>query len=272
MEAGLKELVLGGEGLIGSVLVAALRAKGHEATSLDLKSGCDLGRLENTRLAACDRVWFLAWDVGGAKYLGTTDRQHEQYKHNCELCVRVFDALAQTGRPFLFTTTQLAGQLNAYGLTKLMAEHWAMQLGGKVARLWNVYGWEPPSTKSHVISDLVLSGLAKGQVECLTNGKERRRFLYKSDCVAGLIELFDGPQETADIAGMEWVTIGQVAEEIARQLGVEAVFGHLEGDELIVDPENLLPHWQPAVSLSDGISLVIADAQAFLKQECVTTG
>jgi len=38
------ELILGGDGLIGATLVAALQGKGHRVVSLDLKSGCDLRR------------------------------------------------------------------------------------------------------------------------------------------------------------------------------------------------------------------------------------
>src|SRR2546423_860863 len=152
------ELVLGGEGLIGASLVQALRARGHDVVSLDLKSGCDLRFVDNTPFINCERVWFLAWDTGGAKYIGAADKQHQMYKHNCELSARVFDALSETRRPFLFVTSQLAGQPNAYGLTKLVAEHWAVQLGGKLARLWNTYGWEQADVRSHVITDLVISG------------------------------------------------------------------------------------------------------------------
>ena len=215
---------------------------------------------------ACRRVWFLAWDTGGAKYLGAVDRQHRQYVHNCELTVRVFDVLERTKRPFVFVTSQLAGQPMAYGMTKLMAEHWAGQLGGKVARLWNTYGWEEPDVRSHVITDFVLSGLTKGRIECLTDGRERRRFLYKSDCAGALIQFFDSPRTTADIAGPEWLTIKQVAEEAARQLDVDAVPGEVPGKELIVDPQNPLPGWRPAVSLSEGIAEVIADARTWLRK------
>lgn len=258
------ELVLGGEGLIGSELVRALRARGHAVVSLDLKSGCDLRRIDHSPFVACDRVWFLAWDTGGAKYIGDSDRQHEMYKHNCELSARVFDALAHTQRPFLFVTSQLAGQPNAYGLTKLLAERWAAQLGGKVARLWNTYGWEEPDARSHVITDLVLKGLTEGRVRTLTDGRERRRFIYKSDCVAALTRLFDGTETAADIAGGEWLSIGQVATEVARQLDVKVETGNLEGNELIVDPTNPLPGWQPLVSLRDGIALVIEEARRYL--------
>src|SRR6266567_2597271 len=220
-----RELVLGGDGLIGSTLVRELRDRGHHVVSLDLKSGCDLRHIDDSPFADCDRVWFLAWDTGGAKYIEASDRQHEQYKHNCELSIRIFDALVRMRKPFLFTSSQLAGLPTAYGATKFLAANWALQLGGKVARLWNTYGWEQPDRRSHVITDLVLSGLTERRINCLTTGLERRRFIYKSDSVAALIQLFEGPEQTAEIAGSEWITIRQVAEEIARQLGVESGFG-----------------------------------------------
>jgi nucleoside-diphosphate-sugar epimerase len=266
MATGIKELVLGGEGLIGAELVKALRRQGHEVTSLDLKNDNDLRHVENRPFAECDRVWFLAWDTGGAKYIGATDKQHQMYKHNCELSARVFDALAHTKRPFLFVTSQLAGQPNAYGMTKLMGEHWALQLGGKVARLWNTYGWEHPDTRSHVITDLVLAGLSEGKVKTMTSGKERRRFIYKTDCVAALMKLFDGKQLTAHIAGSEWISIQRLAEEIAAQLNVEIELGTGLGEEVIIDPEIFVADWQPAVSLQEGLARVIADARQYLQQ------
>jgi nucleoside-diphosphate-sugar epimerase len=263
----LRELVLGGEGLIGSELVRTLRAMGHRAVSLDLKSGFDLRRPFDLRpFEECDRVWFLAWDTGGAKFLEAADRQHEQYKNNCELSLRVFDALARTKRPFLFTTSQLAGLPNAYGTTKLMAWHWASHLGGKVARLWNVYGWEHPDTRSHVITDLVLSGL-RGRVKCMTNGEEKRLFLYKTDCVTALISLFDGPLQTAEIAGPKWLKIREVAEEIAHQLDVVTEFGDANGSEVPIDPRELLPNWQAWVTLAEGIAKVISEAREFLSTD-----
>ena len=264
----MRELVLGGEGLIGSTLVGALRARGHEVVSLDAKSGYDLRRADDlgARAGECDRVWFLAWDTGGAKYIEAEDRQHEQYKNNCELSLRVFDALARTKKPFLFTSSQLTVVPNAYGATKWMAERWTLQLGGKVARLWNTYGWEQPDVKSHVVTDLVLAGLTRGRVECLTDGRERRRFIYKTDCVEALIGLFDSGRERAEVAGPEWVSIGRVAEEVARQLGVDVKLGGVRGTEHIIDPEELLPGWEPRVGLAEGVGRVIEDARAYLQR------
>jgi len=264
MAGKMTELILGGDGLIGSELGRALRARGHSVVSLDLKSGGDLRRADDAAFEACDRVWFLAWDTGGVKYIEARDRQHEQYRHNCELSARVFDALARTRKPFLFATSQLAGQPNAYGLTKLMAEHWARQLGGRIARLWNTYGWEEPDARSHVVTDLVLAGLTRGRIRTLTDGRERRRFIYKTDCVAALRRLFDGGEAEADIAGERWYSIREVAEEAARQLSVEVETGELKGGEVMIDPARALPGWHPRVSLPEGISLVIGEARAYL--------
>jgi nucleoside-diphosphate-sugar epimerase len=260
----MNELVLGGDGLIGSELVRALREREASVVSLDLKGGCDLRSADPELFERADRVWFLAWDTGGAKYIESTDAQHEQYKHNCELSARVFDTLARTKKPFLFVTSQLAGQPNAYGLTKLMAERWTQQLGGRLARLWNTYGWEEPDVRSHVVTDLALAGLTRGRIRTLTDGRERRRFIYKSDCVAALLQLFDGDEQGADIAGDRWYSIREVAEEVGRQLGVEVELGERKGGELIVDPVNLLNEWRPQVSLQEGIGKVITDAREYL--------
>jgi nucleoside-diphosphate-sugar epimerase len=268
----MRELVLGGEGLIGSTLAARLRGRGHEVVSLDLKGGFDLRRDDaEAHFAACDRVWFLAWDTGGAKYIEDADSQHAQYRNNCELSLRVFDALARHRKPFVFTSSQLTVVPNAYGVTKLLAENWSRQLGGKVARLWNTYGWEQPDVRSHVATDLVLSGLARGRVECMTDGAERRRFIYKTDCADALVELAESEQALAHVAGAEWVSIRQLAEEVARQLGAEVKLGSARGTEYIIDPDEPLPDWRPRVSLSDGVALVIADARAHLARRGATT-
>jgi nucleoside-diphosphate-sugar epimerase len=272
MATGINELVLGGEGLIGSELVRRLLSLGHEVVSLDLKNGCDLRYVNDLPFEECDRVWFLAWDTGGVKYHSAADKQHQMYKHNCELSARVFDALAHSRKPFLFVTSQLAGQPTAYGMTKLIAEKWARQLGGKVGRLWNTYGWENPDARSHVVTDLVLSGLVDGKIKTLTNGKERRRFIYKSDCVDALVRFFDSPKKTVDIAGSEWVTIRQLAEEIAKQLNAEVELGLKEGEEVMIYPVDILPGWSQSVSLSEGISKVIADARDFLEKKRLYAG
>ena len=126
----MRELVLGGDGLIGSTLVKELSKLGHSVTSLDLKNGVDLRQVDEQPFKECDRVWFLAWDTGGARYIEAVDRQHEQYKHNCELTVRVLDTLSRTRTPFLFVSSQLAGLPTGIGFRGLTAQPHNVPVGG----------------------------------------------------------------------------------------------------------------------------------------------
>lgn len=268
----LRELVLGGDGLIGRELCVQLREAGHHVTSLDIKNGNDLRFIGNDPYLAADRVWFLAWDTGGAKYLTATEQQHQIYSNNCHLSLRIFDALEKTRKPFLYVSSQLAGQKSAYGLTKLMAEQWAVQLGGRVARLWNTYGWENPDRRSHVITDLVLSGLLTDSVTMMTTGSERRRFIYKSDCAKLLIHFFDTKLPTVDIAGDRWIAIIELATEIARQLGKPLKLGTQIGEEMIIDPVLYLPALTSNVSLEEGLSYVIEEAQTYIAKSGLISG
>ncbi|MGE3949416.1 MAG: NAD-dependent epimerase/dehydratase family protein [Blastocatellales bacterium] len=267
----MRELVLGGDGLIGSELSKQLKMKGHEVVSLDLKSGTDLRYVDNRPYMECDRVWFLAWDTGGAKYHSASDKQHQMFKHNSELSARVFDALAETKKPFLFVTSQLAGQPTAYGLTKLMAEKWADQLGGRIARLWNTFGWEDPDARSHVITDLVISGLTQGVVRTMTTGEERRRFIYKSDCARNLIEFFDGDLRKIDIAGDRWIKIRELASEVASQLNVDMATGALPGEEVMIDPDVTASNHNNRIPIPEGVRLVIEDARRYLESRALTS-
>ncbi len=85
--------------------------------------------------------------------------------------------------------------------------------------------------------------------------------------MTALQTLFDGPLQTAEIAGPQWLKISEVAAEVARQLGVGIELGRFKGSEVPIDPTELLPDWQPTVTLEEGISRVIADARMYLDQE-----
>lgn len=261
-----KELVLGGEGLIGTEVVSILAERGSDARSLDLKSGIDIVTCDSGPFEWADRIWFLAWDLGGVKYLNDPTIQHEQFMKNCALMHRVFDMVHSLAKPCLFASSQLAGQRNAYGTTKLLGEVWAQTLGAKVARLWNVYGWEEPGVRSHVVTDFTVAALTGGPIQCRTTGEERRRLLYKSDCAQALVQLFDGDEVYADVAGERWITVRELALRIATARGVEARFGDELGEEVPIDPLAPVPGWKPSVPFEQGLQLVLRDAEQYLTQ------
>jgi len=260
-----KNIVLGGAGLIGRALCSKLKSAGQEVISLDLKTGFDLRKDSLESYSNSDFVWFLAWDVGGSKYLMNPDYQQEILLNNVIICERVFDFLYRTKIRFLFTTSQLSGSNNAYGITKMLGEHWTYQIGGKLARLWNVYGWEPPGMRSHVIPDLVMIALMKKAIHLQTSGQERRQFISDSDCADALVQLRETPDcNYADITAPPWFTIKQVADEIGRQLNVPVFTDKTIGYDRIVKSEKPLAGWIPKITLEEGISRVILKAKEFI--------
>jgi len=259
-----KNLVLGGAGLIGRALCSKLESLGHAVTSLDLRTGFDVRKDSLEPYSGFDFVWFLAWDVGGSKYLMNPDYQHEILLSNVKICEKVFDFLHRTKTQFLFTTSQLSGSDIAYGITKMLGEHWTYQLGGKLARLWNVYGWEVPGIRSHVIPDLVMMALRERAICLQTTGQERRQFIFDADCTDALVQFRKANSDSADITAPPWVTIEQVANEIGRQLNVPVSRGKTIGYDRIVNPEKPRIGWLPEITLEEGISRVISEAKQFI--------
>jgi len=72
----MKILVLGSEGVIGSALCTVLKAEGHDVIHWDIKltndhdlsNSLNVYRLKNI-IDNCDFMFFLAYAVGGAKYI-----------------------------------------------------------------------------------------------------------------------------------------------------------------------------------------------------------
>ncbi|MEK7107276.1 MAG: NAD(P)-dependent oxidoreductase, partial [Patescibacteria group bacterium] len=160
-----------------------------------------------------------------------------------------------------------ASEMLTLGVTKRVGEHWTRSLGGHIARLWNVYGWEPVGEKSHLIPDLIWKGLQGKKVELMTNGEETRQFLYVRDCVEAFVHQFDIGQKHADIVSGEWVPVKEVARLIGKKLGVEVVLGTKPGKPSLYSPEILLESWKPRFSLDQGIEEIIKSAKEAWNQQ-----
>ena len=254
------EVVLGGMGSIGQHLVRSLRSSGAEVLVFDLENGHDLrGQAPPLPERDC-YIWFLAWDVGGAKYLMDESKQLHILHNNLELCQRVFTWIRARGFRSTFIGSQMAGYDNAYGLTKMVGEYWATLTPECItARLWNVYCLEEPSQRSHVVTDLVHSGL-EGTVRCGTTGEERRQFLYVKDCIEGLLHQRRTGQLLADITTGEWVTVRDLAGAVADAMGRPVAFGDRPGYEHLVDPSSPLEGWGPRYNLAGGVREMLQES------------
>ncbi len=263
-----KNLVLGGSGLIGKALCEHLRSIGEEVINIDLLNGPeqDLRNMDLSLYTGVDYVWFLAWDVGGAKYLTAEKNLLNILHNNTLLCEKVFSFLEQTRIPFLFATTQLADPNNTYGVTKLLGEEWTKLLGGKLARFWNVYGWEEPGEKSHVIPDLVIQGLRDKQISLMTSGEEERQFIYKDDCARNLVAIRASNETDVDLTAGRWYPIKEVAGIIAKKTNATLTLGPKMGYNNKLEPSKLPAFIKADVSLEAGIEKIMQQASLYLEK------
>ena len=254
----MRNLILGSEGFVGTALCRCLLEHGEEIIRYDTRRGAheDL-REAQLELDSIDRIYFLAWDVGGAKYLYLEETQHDQLDWNLKILLNLMPQLNLAKVPFLFVSSQLAEEYdNAYGVTKRLGEVWTHIIGGVRVRLWNVYGeLEEPSMRSHVVSDFVHQAVMDGRIKMMTSGEERRQFVHIDDVCRAMQMAFDlSPDGIYDITSFEWTTVLRVAQIIAEASGVEVILGAEKGSTPYTPMRGRIPGWLPTVDLVAGLT------------------
>ena len=268
-------LVIGSEGFIGKSFCAFLEHKGEKVIHFDLvRSATEDARTNPLPLQGVDRVYFLAWDVGGSKYLYKQDRQMKQLQWNLSLMQSVFSQLEKSKTPFLFVSSQLSEEVDTvYGVTKRLGEVWTDLLGGVCVRVWNAYGVmeTKADVKSHVISDFIYQALETGKITMMTNGEEWRQFTHIKD----LCSAFHMAQNSIsrrktiyDASSYEWVRIIDIATMIAKLTGAKVIPGKMVGHDP-APSQNMgrVPHWLPSVELSSGIADMVKIAKKQLAKK-----
>ena len=253
---------------MGKPFCKFLERKGEKVIHLDIKRDKkEDARITKLDLKNIDRIYFLAWDVGGAKYLYDENVQLSQLKWNLALMKNVFDQIESQNRDFLFISSQLAGQAETvYGMTKKLGEMWTCLLRGISVRLWNVYGeLEEPHLKSHVLSDFVNQAISAGEIKMLTTGEEWRQFVHVDDvCNAFSLALSHKNLQRSfyDVTSYEWIKVKDAAQMICDLTGAILIPGTAIGRDQLDSPHmGRLPGWLPQVSLEDGLSRMITQAK-----------
>lgn len=267
----MKCLVLGSAGLIGTYLCNELFMYGHEVIRFDVADdpAQDL-RIPNNpilekMLDICDIVYFLAFDVGGYKYLVTNQGKYNYICSNDLLMHNTFKMLDKYKKRFIFISTQMVDMPgSAYGILKRLGESYTSSLGGLHVRLWNVYGIEARSIKSHVITDLIFKGINDKKIELLSKGTESRQFIHAIDCVKALRILGEKYDElnrnlNYHITSFNWKTIGEIAVIISRCLNnIPIIYGLDTAHVPMIQPDNhILSLWNPKIVLEDGIAALV---------------
>tara|TARA_B100001250_G_scaffold413184_1_gene446489 strand:+ start:5996 stop:6352 length:357 start_codon:yes stop_codon:yes gene_type:complete len=101
-------------------------------------------------------IFFLAFDVGGSRYLNKYQNTFQFINNNLKIMTNTFEVLNKYKRKFLFVSSQMSNMLYSnYGILKLIGEKVSKTLNGNYIKLWNVYGIEQDLKKSHVITDFI---------------------------------------------------------------------------------------------------------------------
>lgn len=269
----MKYLVLGSAGQIGNHLCEYIESLGHSAIRYDSAES----PLQDLRVCSkylyqlmgeCDFVFFLAFDVGGSRYLKAYQDSEQFIKNNMFLMAHTFEALALTKKPFIFASSQMSSMGHStYGLLKAIGERYTHSIGGMVVRLWNVYGVEHNPEKFHVVTDFIKMA-REGEIDMITDGQEERQMLYADDCSRAFFALSDkyceleGKKEF-HISSFKWHKVIDIALTVARLIPECGKIIRAESqDEVQHNTRNepdtaILEFWKPTTSLEEGIKKVI---------------
>ena len=277
MDGSMIITVLGSSGQIGAYLSEYLSKKGHIVREFDIVNGehQDMTHIPNVYLRNAimesDFVFFLAFDVGGSRYLKKYQNTFDFVNNNTRLMANAFGLLQEYDKPFVFASSQMSNMsYSPYGTLKRVGELYTESLGGLIVKFWNVYGIEKDHDKAHVITDFIRKGFEEGDFEMMTDGEEVRQFLYAEDCCEGLEAVMKNYDEfysddPLHITNFDYTTIREVAiiiENEFRLIGkpVNILPGEAS-DTVQLDKRNeadpfISKYWTPKTDLVTGISKV----------------
>ena len=277
----MKVTILGSEGQIGAYLSEYLQKKGHEVTGIDVVYGPenDLRVTPNTyvesKIKDADFVFFLAFDVGGSRYLKKYQHTFDFVNNNTRVMANTFRLLKRYNKRFVFASSQMSNMsYSPYGVMKRVGELHTTALKGLIVKFWNVYGIEKDMEKAHVITDFIRRGFEEGEFEMLTDGTEQRQFLYAEDCCEALETVMEcysdfKPEDPLHITSFNSTSIAEIAAIIQGQFNLIDRFDvkikpGLAKDSVQMDKRNeadtyISGWWLPKTSIEQGIAKVFAE-------------
>lgn len=285
---GSRVLVTGAGGFVGSHLVKQLVQEGSDVHALVRPSSslerlrdlsdrisvhqCDLSHQDLVRVAKTispEVAFHLAWFAEPGRYLHAVAENLESLSGSLKLMEALLDS--GCGR-LVLAGTCLEGiesrQASVYVTAKRALHSVAETLDDAAmstvcAHIFYLFG--PYEDPRRVIPQVIRSLLA-GRAISVTEGEQRRDYLYAGDVAAGLLALCNSQLTgSIDICSGQGVTLRHVLELIGEETGRPDLigFGHREyasdeifhavGDRAALDQLG----WQPSRSLEEGLAQTV---------------
>ncbi|MCL1927418.1 MAG: SDR family oxidoreductase [Treponema sp.] len=147
----------------------------------------------------------------------------------------------------------------------------------KVVRIFNTYGPRMHPNDGRVVSNFIMQALKDDEISIFGDGSQTRSFCYVDDLIEAIIRMmktntdFTGP---VNIGNPVEFTIKELAENIIKLTDSKSklIFLELPQD----DPKQRRPdialaksklHWEPKISLDDGLKETIAYFKHFVSNE-----
>jgi nucleoside-diphosphate-sugar epimerase len=274
----MKIAILGSRGQIGAYLTDYLRNKNHEVFEFDVVNGDhqDMTKIPNSSLEMTiqdsDFVFFLAFDVGGSRYLKKYQHTFKFIDNNTRLMANAFGYLRKHNKRFIFASSQMSNMsYSPYGVLKNVGELYTKSLNGLIVKFWNVYGIENDAEKSHVITDFIRKGFETGVIDMMTDGQEEREFLYAEDCCEALETIMNNyddftSEDNLHITSFHSTKIIDIASIICGQFNLIGrhdvkIQPSTEKDSVQMDKKNrpdtyITKWWMPKITIEKGIAKV----------------
>ncbi|KAK8509831.1 hypothetical protein V6N12_001903 [Hibiscus sabdariffa] len=291
---GLRIVVTGGAGFVGSHLVDRLIARGDSVIVVD---NFFTGRKENVMhhfgnpnfelirhdvveplLLEVDQIYHLACPASPTNVVGT---------------LNMLGLAKRVGARFLLTSTSEVygdplqhpqketywGNVNPIGVrscydegkrtaeTLTMDYHRGAEVEVRIARIFNTYGPRMCIDDGRVVSNFVAQALRKEPLTVYGDGKQTRSFQYVSDLVEGLMRLMEGEHiGPFNLGNPGEFTMLELAEVVQETIDPNAKIEFRPNTE--DDPHKRKPDigrakellgWEPKVSLRHGLPLMVSE-------------
>ncbi|CAK8572785.1 unnamed protein product [Lathyrus sativus] len=291
---GLRIVVTGGAGFVGSHLVDRLIERGDSVIVVD---NFFTGRKENVMhhfrnprfelirhdvveplLLEVDQIYHLACPASPTNVVGT---------------LNMLGLAKRIGARFLLTSTSEVygdplqhpqketywGNVNPIGVrscydegkrtaeTLTMDYHRGAEVEVRIARIFNTYGPRMCLDDGRVVSNFVAQALRKEPLTVYGDGKQTRSFQYVSDLVEGLMRLMEGEHVGPfNLGNPGEFTMLELAKVVQETIDPEAKIEYRPNTE--DDPHKRKPDitkakeqlgWEPKVDLHTGLPLMVSD-------------